>query len=135
MTKRVYTIDNVANGRGRHAFHLVGRVFNPSNEFRVSRLSVLASLFELPKDCSLRKLRMGHSEQNLPTPPGFECLNSEKPITFYMRHLPHWRQAGATYFVTFRQADSLSQEVLLELRELKQQWERRHPLLQPESKW
>jgi REP element-mobilizing transposase RayT len=37
--------------------------------------------------------------------------------------MPHWRQAGATYFVTFRLADSLPQSKLQELKTLKEQWE------------
>lgn len=47
----------------------------------------------------------------------------------YQRHLPHWRQDGATYFVTFRLADSLPQNKLNELKCLKAEWERRHFLL------
>lgn len=78
---------------------------------------------------------MGQTNWNLPSVPGFEPLSSEKPITFYVRHLPHWRQVGATYFVTFRQVDSLSQEKLSELRELRQQWDLKHPLPQSELKW
>ena len=40
-------------------------------------------------------------------PAGFQGLRSNLPITFYSRHLPHWRQEGATYFVTFRLNDEL----------------------------
>jgi hypothetical protein len=46
---------------------------------------------------------------NLPDPPGFRGLDPNLPIRFYQRHLPHWRQVGATYFVTFRLADSIPQ--------------------------
>src|SRR5438132_864132 len=64
---------------------------------------------------------------NLPPPPGFQGLHPDKPVTVYQRHLPHWRQDGATYFVTFRLADSLPQSQLDELAGLKEAWERRHP--------
>jgi putative transposase len=64
---------------------------------------------------------------NLPPPPGFQGLHPDKPITVYQRHLPHWRQDGATYFVTFRLADSLPQSKLDELAAIKEAWERRHP--------
>src|SRR5262249_9915049 len=64
---------------------------------------------------------------NLPPPPGFQGLHSDKPLTVYHRHLPHWRQEGATYFVTLRLADSLPQHKLDELAALKQDWERQHP--------
>ena len=46
---------------------------------------------------------------NLPAPPGFHGLHPHKPLTMYHRNLPHWRQDGATYFVTYRLADSLPQ--------------------------
>ena len=52
---------------------------------------------------------------NLPGPPGFQGLRTDVPLTIYDRHLPHWRQDGATYFVTFRLADSLPQSKLREL--------------------
>ena len=64
---------------------------------------------------------------NLPAPPGFQGLHPDKPVTVYQRHLPHWRQNGATYFVTFRLADSLPQSKLDELTALKADWVRRHP--------
>src|SRR5213080_653790 len=52
---------------------------------------------------------------NLAPPPGFQGLHPDKPITVYQRYLPHWRQDGATYFVTFRLADALPQSKLDEL--------------------
>lgn len=64
---------------------------------------------------------------NLPPPAGFRGLDPGKPVTVYIRHLPHWRQDGATYFVTFRQHDSLPQDKLHELDALRREWERRHP--------
>jgi REP element-mobilizing transposase RayT len=64
---------------------------------------------------------------NLPPPPGFQGLREGAPLDVYVRHLPHWRQDGATYFVTFRQADSLPQNKLHELEEMRRDWERRNP--------
>src|SRR2546421_11442007 len=64
----------------------------------------------------------------LPPPPGFQGLHPDKPLTVYQRHLPHWRQDGATYFVTFRLDDSLPQSKLAELDSLKAEWERRNGL-------
>ncbi|MEZ5305122.1 MAG: transposase [Verrucomicrobiales bacterium] len=43
-------------------------------------------------------------------PPGFLGLRSDIPICTYRRNLPHWRQTGATYFVTFRLGDSIPPE-------------------------
>jgi putative transposase len=64
---------------------------------------------------------------NLPPPPGFQGLHPDKPVGAYTRHLPHWRQDGATYFVTFRLGDSLPQAKLEELDEFRREWERLHP--------
>jgi REP element-mobilizing transposase RayT len=49
-------------------------------------------------------------------------LDPAKPVTVYRRHLPHWRQAGAMYFVTFRLADSLPAPKLVELHAEKELW-------------
>lgn len=65
---------------------------------------------------------MRNESWNLPAPPGFRGLDPNAPITMYRRHLPHWRQDGATYFVTFRLADSLPQVKLRELEALKKAW-------------
>ncbi len=60
-------------------------------------------------------------------PPGFRGLDPSKPVVIHRGHLPHWRQEGASYFVTFRLADSLPKARLSELREEREQWECRHP--------
>ena len=65
-------------------------------------------------------------------PPGFQGLREDQPLETYVRHLPHWRQEGATYFVTFRLGDSLPQNKLDELVALRLDWERRHK--QPDSR-
>ena len=64
---------------------------------------------------------------NLPAPLGFQGLHDDLPLTVYEQLLPHWRQDGATYFVTFRLHDSLPQSKLQELRSIKADWQRRHP--------
>jgi putative transposase len=40
----------------------------------------------------------------------------------YHRNLPHWRQPGTTYFVTFRLADSLPASRSIQLKQEQQQW-------------
>ncbi len=67
------------------------------------------------------------SNWNLPAPLGFRGLRDDLPLRVYEQLLPHWRQDGATYFVTFRLADSLPQSKLHELRAFKVDWERSHP--------
>lgn len=72
---------------------------------------------------------------NLPAPAGFRGLQPDLPIWRYQRHLPHWRQTGATYFVTFRLADSIPQTQLLALRRWRANWEREHPEPRSEADW
>jgi putative transposase len=45
----------------------------------------------------------------------FHPLDPEKTVRIYRRNLPHWRQDGATYFVTFRLSDSLLNHLVQEL--------------------
>ncbi len=60
-------------------------------------------------------------------PPGFVALDPGKPVTIRVRHLPHWRQDGATYFATFRLADSLPARKLAEWRAEREIWAQRNP--------
>jgi putative transposase len=63
---------------------------------------------------------------NLQPPPGFQGLREDKPLEVYVRHLPHWRQEGATYFVTYRLGDSLPKVKLDELAALRRDWEQQN---------
>jgi hypothetical protein len=72
---------------------------------------------------------------NLPPPPGFRGLQPDLPLRVYYRHLPHWRQQGATYFVTFRLADALPQEKLRQLQSWREIWERERPPPRTEQQW
>jgi len=60
---------------------------------------------------------------NLPAPEGFRGFDPSLPVTIRHRHLPRRRQEGATYAVTFRQADALPQSRIDELRRLRQDWQ------------
>lgn len=64
---------------------------------------------------------------NLPAPTDFRGFRVDLPMTCYEPLLPHWRQEGAIYAVTFRLGDSLPQSKLRELREFKAEWKRRFP--------
>ncbi|MDB6139103.1 MAG: type site-specific deoxyribonuclease, HsdR family [Verrucomicrobiaceae bacterium] len=52
----------------------------------------------------------------------FQPMNRRSEIGIYRIQLPHWRQAGATYFVTWRLADSLPQTKLDLLHAERQAW-------------
>jgi uncharacterized protein (UPF0261 family)/REP element-mobilizing transposase RayT len=49
-----------------------------------------------------------------------------QPVADLKGNLPHWRQEGVTYFVTFRLADSIPQETLLLWRREQKDWLARH---------
>ncbi|MCA9154834.1 MAG: transposase [Planctomycetales bacterium] len=60
--------------------------------------------------------------------PTFTPFNPEGPLRIYYRNLPHWRQPGATYFVTFRQADSIPKAVIAEWQDIRDRWLKAHQL-------
>jgi len=64
---------------------------------------------------------------SLEPPPGFQGLRDDLPVTRYRRSLPHLRQDGATYFVTFRLNDSLPKQALQDLQQIREEWVRKHP--------
>jgi len=57
----------------------------------------------------------------------FQGFDKHTPIKMTKRHLPHWEQPAATYFVTFRLADSIAGDVLARWREERAQWLKFHP--------
>ncbi|PAW85405.1 MAG: hypothetical protein B9S33_09820, partial [Pedosphaera sp. Tous-C6FEB] len=54
-------------------------------------------------------------------------FDPQSPVSISSRHLPHWRQDGATYFVTFRLADSLPQSKLAQWQLEHDEWLEQHP--------
>lgn len=53
--------------------------------------------------------------------PDFVPFCEERAVRIYQRNLPHWRQEGCTYFVTFRLGDSIPSGV-------RRQWEHEQTL-------
>lgn len=72
---------------------------------------------------------------NLTAPPGFRGFDKSAPIKIYYRNLPHWRQKGATYFVTFNLDDALPANKKNELAAMRREWERRFPPPRDENTW
>ena len=46
----------------------------------------------------------------------------------HKRNLPHWEQAGAIYFVTFRLWDSIPKEIADNIKEEREKWRKRHKI-------
>jgi REP element-mobilizing transposase RayT len=57
----------------------------------------------------------------------FNAFDPAEPIAHLAGNLPHWRQDGATYFVTFRTSDSLPQEKLRQWLTEREKWLRENP--------
>jgi carbamoylphosphate synthase large subunit/REP element-mobilizing transposase RayT len=57
----------------------------------------------------------------------FRGLDPQQPIEQRRGHLPHWEQSGATYFVTFRLADSIPADVLAQWKDERAAWLKLHP--------
>jgi type I restriction enzyme R subunit len=54
--------------------------------------------------------------------PPFIPFDEHKAVRVYQRNLPHWRQDGVTYFVTFRLSDSIPQAIRRRWEEEKALW-------------
>jgi superfamily II DNA or RNA helicase/REP element-mobilizing transposase RayT len=50
------------------------------------------------------------------------------PVARHTRHLPHWEQAGATYFVTFRLGDSIGRERVDRWHRERRDWLAKNPV-------
>jgi REP element-mobilizing transposase RayT len=57
----------------------------------------------------------------------FNAFDPSEAVAHLSGNLPHWRQDGATYFVTFRTDDSLPREKLQQWLEEREAWLRRNP--------
>ncbi len=57
----------------------------------------------------------------------FQDFDRTEPVANLSGNLPHWRQSGTTYFVTFRTADSLPKEKLSQWEAERIEWLRTHP--------
>ena len=65
----------------------------------------------------------------------FTPLDISAAILRTRRHLPHWEQAGCTYFVTFRTFDSIPQSMLNAFRRERDAWFFDHPKPWSQSQW
>ncbi len=62
-------------------------------------------------------------------------FNKDASVHKYSGWLPHWRQLGKMYFVTFRLSDSVAQDQLRAWSDEKQIWESHHPKPWNEKVW
>lgn len=63
----------------------------------------------------------------------FRAFDPKRPAAITRRRLPHWQQEGATYFVTFRLADSLPKTFEQDLLRERDEWfKRQRDVLTPE---
>jgi carbamoyl-phosphate synthase large subunit len=57
----------------------------------------------------------------------FRPVDPRAPVIQTRRRLPHWEQQGATFFITFRLADAVSQKLLRQWKEELETWRKFHP--------
>lgn len=62
-------------------------------------------------------------------------FDPEKPTTVTNGHLPHWEQEGATYFITWRTADSIPKSKWEYWHRLREEWLRRHGIEPRSADW
>lgn len=60
--------------------------------------------------------------------PTFKGFDPNGRLRVYHRWLPHWRQDGATYFVTFRTADSIPRAIVKEWQDDRERFYRSHSI-------
>ena len=65
----------------------------------------------------------------------FRFFIPELGVTKMQGHLPHWDQEGATYFITWRTADSIPKEVWLQWRKERGQWLIAHGINPDSTDW
>ena len=56
----------------------------------------------------------------------FQFFNPESEVIVTQGHLPHWEQAGATTFITWRTADSIPKHIWEQWRAARNQWLQEH---------
>ena len=57
----------------------------------------------------------------------FQFFNPTEDVSVLSGDLPHWRQDGVPYFVTFRLSDSLPQGKIEEWKQEREIWLKTHP--------
>jgi putative transposase len=65
--------------------------------------------------------------------PTFVPFDERVATRIYQRNLPHWRQAGAAYFVTFRLGDALPAAAVRELDERRDAWLKARGVFDPKD--
>jgi len=65
----------------------------------------------------------------------FELFDPQGELSIREGHLPHWRQPGVTYFVTFRTDDSVPQTLLRAWHARRDVWLHRHGIDPSSGRW
>jgi putative transposase len=65
----------------------------------------------------------------------FQFFNPESEVIVTQGHLPHWDQAGATTFITWRTADSIPKHIWEQWRTARNQWLQDHCIDPSQQDW
>jgi len=72
-------------------------------------------------------LRQENDRSRTDAASAFGYFDAEQPVANLSGNLPHWRQEGVTYFVTFRLADSMPQSKLQQWLQEREAWLKANP--------
>ncbi len=93
-------------------------------QLMVSLVEEASSLWPLPSQGSGQASERASGRDAAST---VNYFDPKEPVANMKGALPHWRQDGAVYFVTFRLADSLPQKKLRQWQEERSLWLSEHP--------
>jgi superfamily II DNA or RNA helicase/REP element-mobilizing transposase RayT len=116
-----------------HLSTIVGRASRPSSNFPApAPVAVLQAKTKRDAEPTARTVS-GEGDNNedgrdaRPTLAMFKAFDPSRPASVSLRHLPHWRQDGTTYFVTYRLGDSLPAEKIGRWQAERDAWIAEHP--------
>ncbi len=116
-----------------HLSTLVGRVSRPSSNFSAPAPEGMPSEKTHRDAGPAARNVSGRGDNNedgrdaRPALAMFKAFDPSRPASVSLRHLPHWRQDGTTYFVTYRLADSLPAEKIGRWQAERDAWITAHP--------
>ena len=71
----------------------------------------------------------------MPSINDFQFYDPDAEMTMTMGDLPHWQQAGATYFITYRTFDSISKTAVAQILAERDDWLQRHGINATDADW
>ncbi len=103
----------------------LGQEATSSRLLELGQEATSSRLLELGQETTSSRLTEDPKRQDAASTSTF--FDPREPTGHLLGNLPHWRQNGVTYFVTFRTADSMPQEKLAQWSAERAEWLETHP--------